>query len=93
MRVVFISDLIATRYTANMEKKMLGKNTGSMAFKETNNPIDSGKFGLPAMETSISGGGKLLGHDVMAQATFTAEMQPDGSWLVECPNTGVIFCS
>jgi hypothetical protein len=93
MRVVFISDLIATRYTANMEKKMLGKNTGSMTFKETNNPIDSGKFGLPAMETSISGGGKLLGHDVMAQATFTAEMQPDGSWLGECPNTGVIFCS
>jgi len=45
MRVVFISDLNATRYTANMEKKMLGKNTGSMTFKETNNPIDSGKFG------------------------------------------------
>ena len=43
-----------------MEKKMLGKNTGSMTFKETNNPIDSGKFGLPAMETSISGGGKHL---------------------------------
>jgi hypothetical protein len=74
-----------------MEKKMLGKNTGSMTFKETNNPIDAGKFGLPAMETSITGGGKLLGHDVMAQATFTAEMQPDGSWLGECPNTGVIF--
>ena len=45
------------------------------------------------METSTVGGGKMLGHDVMAQATFTAEMRPDGSWLGECPNAGIIFCS
>ena len=74
------------------EIKMLGDKAGSMTFKETSKPFASGQYGLPAMETSIVGGGKLLGHDVMAQATFTAVMRPDGSWLGECP-AGVIFCA
>ena len=72
---------------------MLGNKAGSMTFKETNKAIDSGKYGMPGMETSAVGGGKLLGHDVMAESTFTAEMRPDGSWLGECPNAGIIFCS
>jgi hypothetical protein len=70
---------------------MLGNKAGSMTFKETTKPFASGQYGMPAMETSIVGGGKLLGHDVMAQATFTAAMRPDGSWLGDCP-AGVIFC-
>ena len=45
------------------------------------------------METHNVGGGKLLGYDVMSQATFTAEMRPDGSWIGDCPNSGIIFCS
>ena len=53
---------------------MLGNKAGSMTFKETNKAIDSGKYGMPGMETSAVGSGKLLGHDVMAQSTFTAEM-------------------
>jgi len=72
---------------------MLGEKAGSMTLKETSKPIDSGKYGLPAMETHNVGGGKLLGYDVMSQATFTAEMRPDGSWIGECPNSGIIFCS
>ena len=72
---------------------MLGDKAGSMTFKETSKAIDSGKYGMPGMETSAVGGGKLLGHDVMAQSTFTAEMRADGSWLGECPNAGIIFCS
>ena len=71
---------------------MLGDKAGSMTFKETSKAIDSGKYGMPGMETSAVGGGKLLGHDVMAQSTFTAEMRPDGSWLGECPNSGIIMC-
>ena len=59
---------------------MLGDKSGSMTFKETSKAADSGKYGMPAMETSAVGSGKLLGHDVMAQSTFTAEMRPDGSW-------------
>ena len=40
---------------------MLGNKAGSMTFKETNKAIDSGKYGMPGMETSAVGGGKLLG--------------------------------
>ena len=55
-------------------------------------PIDSGQYGLPAMETNTVGGGKLLGHDVQTQASFTAHMKPDGSWLGHA-HAGVIFCA
>ena len=71
---------------------MIGEKAGSMTLKETSKPIKSGKYGLPAMETHNIGGGTLLGHEVQAQATFTAEMRPDGSWLGECP-AGVVMCS
>ena len=40
---------------------MLGDKAGSMTLQETSKPIDSGKYGLPAMETHNVGGGKLLG--------------------------------
>jgi hypothetical protein len=80
------------RYKIYGEIKMLGEKAGSMTFKETSKAIPSGKYGLPAMETSTVGGGKMLGHDVMAQATFSAEMRPDGSWLGDCP-AGIMFCA
>ena len=60
---------------------MLGDRAGSMNVQETSKPIDSGQYGLPAMETTTVGGGKLLGHDVQTQAAFTAHMKPDGSCL------------
>ena len=60
---------------------MLGDKVGSMTLQETSKPIDSGKYGLPAMETHNKGAGTLLGHDVHAQAAFTAHMRPDGSWM------------
>ena len=60
---------------------MLGDKAGSMALQETSKPIASDQYGLPAMETSTVGSGKLLGYDVQTQATFTARMKPDGSWL------------
>ena len=71
---------------------MLGDKAGSMTFKETSKPIESGKYGLPAMETHNVGGGKLIGYEVQAQSTFTAFMRPDGSWIGECP-AGVVFCT
>ena len=37
---------------------MLGDKAGSMTLQETSKPIDSGKYGLPAMETHNVGGGK-----------------------------------
>ena len=71
---------------------MLGDKAGSMTLQETSKPIDSGQYGLPAMETNTVGGGKLLGHDVQTQASFTAHMKPDGSWLGHA-HAGVIFCA
>ena len=62
-----------------------------MTFKVTNKAIELGKNGMPAMETSAVGGGKLLGDDVQAQSTFTAAMRSDDSWLGECP-AGVVMC-
>jgi len=71
---------------------MLGEKAGTLTLKETTKPIDSGKYGLPAMETHNVGSGTLLGHEVQGMATFTAEMRPDGSWKGHCP-AGVIMCA
>jgi hypothetical protein len=71
---------------------MLGEKAGTLTLKETTKPIDSGKYGLPAFETHNIGSGTLVGHEVQARATFTAEMRPDGSWLGYA-SAGVIMCS
>jgi len=76
----------------NRRMKMLGAKAGTLTLKETSKPIASGRYGLPAMETHNVGSGKLVGHDVMGRATFTAAMRPDGSWVGECP-AGIIACS
>ena len=70
---------------------MLGNKVGSMTLQETSQPIDSGKYGLPAMETSNVGSEKLLDHDVQCRAAFTAHMRPDGSWLGHA-HAGVVIC-
>ena len=70
---------------------MLGEKAGTITFKETTKPIDSGKYGLPAFETHNVGSGKLVGHEVQARSTFTAEMRPDGSWLGHA-HAGVVIC-
>ena len=71
---------------------MLEDKVGTMTFQETSKPIDSGKYGLPAMETHTVGSGKLLGHNVQSQAAFTAHMRPDGSWVGHC-YAGVVMCA
>ena len=54
---------------------MLGEKAGTIILKETTKPIESGKYGLPAMETHNAGSGTLVGHEVQAMATFTAELK------------------
>ena len=71
---------------------MLGDKAGSMIFQETSKPIDSGKYGLPAMDTHTVGSGKLLGYDVQSRAAFTAHMRPDGSWAGHA-YAGVVMCA
>ena len=58
---------------------MLGDKIGSITLQEKNKPMDSGKYGLPAMDITTEGGGTMLGHEVQALGAFTAEMRPDGS--------------
>ena len=55
---------------------MLGDKIGSMTVQETSKPIDSGRYGLPAMDTHTVGVGSVLGHDVKTQAAFTAHTNP-----------------
>jgi hypothetical protein len=71
---------------------VLGNKAGTLTLKETSKSIASGKHGLPAMGTHNVGSGKLVGHDDMGRALFTAAMRPDGSWLGEC-SAGIIACA
>lgn len=71
---------------------MLGDKIGSITFQETNKPMDSGKYGLPAMDITAEGKGTMLGHDVQAMGAFTAEMRPDGSWTGNA-YAGVVMCA
>ena len=69
---------------------MLGKHVGSMQGATEVKALPSG-YGMPKLETSAEGEGTLLGHPVQFMATYQAEMQPDGSFFGECPNSGVIL--
>ena len=63
-----------------------------MTLQETSKPTDSGKYGLPTMETSNAGSGKLLDHDVQCRSAFAAHMRPDGSYQGNA-QAGVIICA
>ena len=69
---------------------MLGKHVGSMKGQTEVKAMPS-EYGMPKLETTGAGEGTLLGHSVQFMATYQAEMQPDGSFFGECPNSGVIL--
>jgi hypothetical protein len=45
----------------------------------------------PRFETSVDGGGTLLGVPVKFLATYWSEVRADGSIYGECPNSGVFM--
>ena len=45
----------------------------------------------PRFETSVEGGGTLLGESVKFLATYWSEVRADGSLYGECPNSGVFM--
>ena len=49
--------------------------------------------GFPSFETSAQTSGKLAGAECQSMATYSAQMQPDGSLYGECPNSGVVMTS
>ena len=69
---------------------MLGEHVGSMTGATSNKAVQA-VGGMPAMETSGTGQGMLAGQEVQFMATYSAVMQPDGSFYGECPNSGIIM--
>ena len=37
--------------------------------------------------------GNLAGNPVKTLATYQAEMRSDGSWIGECPNSGIVLAA
>jgi len=70
---------------------MLGKHVGSMSGTTSNKALPSNGGGMPRMETRATTQGKLAGVDVMGEATYQAELVSNGSWIGECPNSGIIM--
>jgi len=71
--------------------QMLGKHVGSMSGTTSNKALPSNGGGMPRMETRATTQGKLAGVDVMGEATYQAELVSNGSWIGECPNSGIIM--
>ena len=71
---------------------MLGEKVGTFTGTTTDKALPA-QGGFPVFETSAQTSGKLAGVDVQSMATYSAQMQPDGSLYGECPNAGVVMAS
>ncbi|MBP43173.1 MAG: hypothetical protein CL925_02100, partial [Deltaproteobacteria bacterium] len=71
---------------------MLGEKVGTFTGTTTDKVLPA-QGGFPSFETSAQTSGKLAGVDVQSMATYSAQMQPDGSLYGECPNSGVVMTS
>ena len=71
---------------------MLGEKVGTFTGTTTDKVMPA-QGGLPSFETSAETSGKLAGAECQSMATYSAQMQPDGSLYGECPNSGVVMTS
>ena len=71
---------------------MLGEKVGTFTGPTTDKVMPA-QGGLPSFETSAQTSGKLAGAECQSMATYSAQMQPDGSLYGECPNSGVVMTS
>jgi len=71
---------------------MLGEKVGTFTGTTTDKAMPA-QGGLPSFETSAQTSGKLAGAECQSMATYSAQMQPDGSLYGECPNSGVVMTS
>jgi len=69
---------------------MLGEKVGSVQATTTVKTL-SAENSRPVFEVSAQGSGKLGDGDVTMMATYSANVQADGSLYGECPNAGVIM--
>ena len=71
---------------------MLGEKVGTFTGTTTDKAMPA-QGGFPSFETSAQTSGKLAGAECQSMATYSAQMQPDGSLYGECPNSGVVMTS
>ena len=71
---------------------MLGEKVGTFTGTTTDKVMPA-QGGLPSVETSAQTSGNLAGAECQSMATYSAQMQPDGSLYGECPNSGVVMTS
>ncbi len=69
---------------------MLGEKVGSLQATVTVKAL-SAKNSRPVFEVSAQGAGSLGSGEVNFMATYSAEVQADGSLYGECPNAGVVM--
>ncbi len=69
---------------------MLGEKVGSLQATVTVKTL-SAKNSRPVFEVSGQGAGSLGSGEVNFMATYSAEVQADGSLYGECPNAGVVM--
>ncbi len=72
---------------------MLGKHVGSLSGPANNKALPSNGGGMPRMETRATTQGELAGVDVTTSATYQAEVVSNGSWIGECPNSGIVMAA
>ena len=91
----FFLDYLSGRWGLNdneipLFQSMLGEKLGQIIgpIKTTVLPANGPN---PRFENSVEGSGTLAGVDVNCMATYSSEMQSDGSLYGECPNQGVIM--
>ena len=71
---------------------MLGEKVGTFTGTTKDKAMPE-EGGFPSFETSAQTRGKLAGAECQSMATYSAQMQPDGSLYGECPNSGVVMTS
>lgn len=70
---------------------MLSKKVGELTAKCNNKALPSNVGGMPKMETRTTVGGRLVDLYFMSEVTCQAELISNGSWVGECPNSGIIL--
>ena len=71
----------------------IGDQIGSVSGRCVNKALPSKNYGMPVVETMAECEGTLAGNPVKTLATYQAEMRSDGSWIGECPNSGIVLAA
>ena len=71
----------------------IGNHVGSLKGKCVNKALPAKVYGMPRIETTAECDGDLAGNPVKTLATYQAEMRSDGTFIGDCPNSGVVLAA